>query len=78
MSFGTEEELEDLVAAVVTRLSGCPTGATRDALRASGHGDAEIDAAADEGRIERAAREHVFPGDEVLEVEWFYAKGWRI
>ena len=53
---------------VVNRLKGCPSGATRDALRLCGHDDDEISAAVAAGLIRRGVRQYVNPPGQV---EWF-------
>ena len=57
---------------IVERLRGCPTGATRDALRLNGHSDAEIAEAVLCGSVRREVRDYAMPRD--FKVEWFYVK----
>jgi hypothetical protein len=56
---------------VVERLRGCPSGATRDALRINGHTDGEIAEAVLSGQVVRRLQHYAKPRDFV--VEWFMA-----
>jgi hypothetical protein len=49
------------------RLKGCPSGATRAALRLNGHTDVEIDEAVDAGKIQREVRKY----RDGAKLEWF-------
>jgi hypothetical protein len=57
---------------LIERLAGCPSGATRYALRLNGHTDIEINEAVLCGLIRREIRHYASP--RKFKVEWFVLK----
>lgn len=60
------------ITALVKLLEGCPSGATRDALRLNKFTDAEISEACLAGFIRREVRHYANPRN--FKVDWFYIK----